>query len=149
MKWRPDEMVKPEHFYDGSMKSGQLWRSKYVNGYVLSETLQGLLTPDSSQCLSVFWDKGAPFLTYGESTSHMKLLWPVSGQMIRETFLFLPVSQAASSFQAAMCWESEHCPEPHPILSTFWFYPLLNMKNLRFLWVEGFGDNQRAGTEWS
>lgn len=144
-------MVKPEHFYDGSMKSGQLWRNKICQWVCakLRETLQGLLT---QILLSVSLSSEIRVLlssTCGESTSHVKLLWPVSGADDQRDLLISASFSNGFSFQAAMCWESENVSwaPSHPLYLLI--LPLLNMKNLRFPWVEGFGDNQRAGTEWS
>lgn len=123
--------------------------TKYVNGYVLSwGNFARSAYSDSSQCLSVFWDKGAPFLhVWGEHLS--RGFYDLSqGQMIRETFLFLPVSQ--SGFQFPSChvlgeWERVWAPS-HPLYSdsTPFKHEESEVSLSWRIW-----DNQRAGTEWS
>lgn len=136
MKW-----LNLEHFYDGSWRVDSCEGTKYVNGHAICwGKLCKVCLPDSSQCLSVFWDKGAPFLHVWESTSHVKLLWPVSGADDQRDLLISASFSNGFSFQAAMCWESENAVlSPHHILSTFWFYPFkheesevsLELKDLR------------------
>ena len=128
-------MVKPEHFYDGSMKSGQLWRNKICQWVCakLRETLQGLLT---QILLSISLSSEIRVL-FPPRMGRAPLTWSFydlsQGQMIRKTFLFLPVSQTASVSKLPCFGRVRTCPEPHHILSTFCFYPFSTWRIWGFL----------------